>query len=112
MKTKQYKLSCLKEKVKKERHKRARLVKWILTEQEKEYIENVLGLRVEAYLFKIQTRTFKNLYKINHSILKDLHYAHKRGKKYLIKNLTEKEKAVLKEYGINYPAYQYKVYLY
>ena len=111
MKTKQHKLSCLKKQLKDKKEKRISVLIWKLSKEQKEYIENVLHLRVEPYLYGIRTKTFKNISQLNHNILKDLHYMKKRGKDVEIRPLKIKDKKILDEYGVRYYAVKYKIYL-
>ena len=112
MKAKQYQLSCLKKKLKEKKKNRIKVLEWKLSKEQKEYIENVLHLRVEPYLYGIRTRTFKNISKLNYNILKDIHYSKKRGKNFEVRKLSTKEKEVLDEYGIYYNPVKYKIYLF
>lgn len=112
MKTKQYQLSYLKKELKEKKERRVKVLEWKLTKEQKEYIENVLHLRVEPYLYGIRTKTFKNISKLNCSILKDIHYSKKRGKNFEVRKLSAKEKEILDEYGICYNPIKYKIYLF
>lgn len=112
MKAKQYQLSCLKKKLKEKKKNRIKVLEWKLSKEQKEYIENILHLRVEPYLYGIRTRTFKNISKLNYNILKDIHYSKKRGKNFEVRKLSTKEKEVLDEYGIYYNPVKYKIYLF
>lgn len=112
MKAKQYQLNCLKKQLKEKKKNRIKVLEWKLSKEQKEYIENVLHLRVEPYLYGIRTRTFKNISKLNYNILKDIHYSKKRGKNFEVRKLSTKEKEVLDEYGIYYNPVKYKIYLF
>ena len=112
MKAKQYQLNCLKKQLKEKKKNRIKVLEWKLSKEQKEYIENVLHLRVEPYLYGIRTRTFKNISKLNYNILKDIHYSKKRGKNFEVRKLSIKEKEVLDEYGIYYNPVKYKIYLF
>ncbi len=112
MKAKQYQLSCLKKQLREKKKNRVKVLEWKLTEEQKEYIENVLHLKVEPYLYRIRTRTFKNISKLNYSILKDIHYMKKRGKDFEVRRLSKKDKEILDEYGISYDPVRYKIYLF
>ena len=112
MKTKQYQLSCLKKQLKENKERRVKVLEWKLTKEQKEYIEKVLHLKVEPYLYKIRTRTFKNISELNYNILKDIHYTKKRGKNFDVRKLSPKEKEILDEYNIYYNPIKYKIYLF
>lgn len=112
MKTKQYQLNCLKKQLREKQKNRIKILIWKLTKEQKEYIENVLHLRVEVYLYGIRTRTFKNIERLNYSVLKDLHYMKKRGKNIEVRKLSSEEKRILDEYEIRYYPIKYKIYLF
>ena len=79
MKNDCYELKCLKQMLRQKREDGVKVLEWKLTAKRKEYIEN-LGYIVEPYLYSINTKTFCNIRHIHSTLLKDLHYAKKRGK--------------------------------
>lgn len=65
---------------------------------------------VEPYLYEIRTKRFYNVSEMPH-ILKDIHYAWKRGKSTIVKPLKEQQEKLLRDYGVTYKPLKYWVHL-
>lgn len=100
----------LKYKLRELKMRRTKSIAWRLTKEEREYIEN-LGYRVEPYLYEIRTRTFTDLFEINNSLVRDIHYSCKKRKKTVVLRLNRKEKKVLDEYHIKYRPVKFQIFL-
>ena len=111
MKNKCYRQSKMKKQLIKIRNEGREFVVWKLNKTQKQDIEE-LGYRVEPFIYLIETRTFYDVKKITSTFLKNLHYAKKRKKRYLVRQLKQREIDLLKEYGIKYEVLKYKIYLY
>lgn len=83
---------------------------WKLSIDRKEYIEN-LGYTIEPYLFEITTKPFYNIRCIKNSLIKDIYYTNKQGKRTLVRKLCKEEQALLREYGIRFRVIKYKIHL-
>lgn len=66
---------------------------------------------VEPFLYTIRTRRFQNVSKLPSAILKDIHYACKRGKATIARKLSEEDKKLLERFDIKYWPLKYKIYL-
>jgi len=105
-----YELKYLKHDLRQKREAGIKVLEWKLTAEKKEYIEN-LGYRVEPYLYEIKTKKFYNVRNLQSTLLKDLHYKNKRGKKGMVRALKRGDKQILDEYGIRYYPVKYRIYL-
>lgn len=105
-----YRQSRTKKKLLEERWKGKKFLLWKLTSTQKQDIEE-LGYIVEPFIYQIETRTFHNVRNLPSTLLKDLHYAKKRDKRYLARPLKQNEIELLKEYGVKYRVLKYKIYL-
>lgn len=84
-------------------------VVWSLSEEEKEYLLS-LGYNIIVELYGIKTQHFINPKSIS-GIAKDIHYAHKKGKDTIIRNLKKDQIKVLEKYNIKYYPIKYRVFL-
>lgn len=83
---------------------------WRLNKEQITYIQNVLGRDVVESLYEINTKHFDNIRKVQSKLLKDLHFAHKRGKKTIVRSaLTSDQKALLRSVGVYYRPIKYKI---
>ena len=110
MKKQCYRQSKLKKQLLQERMKGIEVLVWKLNPSKKQDIEQ-LGYRVEPFLYIVQTKVFYNIKDIHISMLKDLHYMKKNGRNYQVRMLTQDEKNILNEFGIQYYPLKYKIYL-
>ena len=108
MKNADYQLSKMKQKLKDMEARRVKSVIWKLSKNQVEYIQN-LGDEVTPYLYEIKTRPFKEVRNLKDTILKDIHYANKNGKKSVVKKLTPKQRKILSEYGVVFRPMKYKI---
>lgn len=83
---------------------------WKLSIERKEYIEN-LGYTVEPYLFEITTKPFHNIRLIKYSLIRDVYYKNKYGKRTFTRKLNKYEQNILSEYGVKFRTVKYKIYL-
>ena len=111
MKNKCYRESKLKKELAIKRSKGVKVIRRKLTPERKEYIEKLLGYRVEEYLYRIRTRTFHNVRNLECNLLKKLHYMNKNGKKEVVRPLKREDREILDEYGIKYYPLDYNIYL-
>ena len=110
MKNKDYKNKKLKEDLRRCKASGKKYLDWKLSYSQVEYIQE-LGYVVEPYLYEITTKTFFRLHDINESIIKEIHYKSKAGKRTYARKLNCKDKKVLKEYGVYYRVCKYRIYL-
>lgn len=69
-----------------------------------------MGLVAEPFLYEIKTKQISRVAN-KPSIVKDVHYASKRGKKTLVKRLTNEQMETLISYGFYVRAIKYKIWL-
>lgn len=110
MKNNNYRQNRLKKKIFQRQNGGIKYLIWKLSPQDKRMIEE-LGYRVEPFLYFVQTKLFYNINQIWSSFLKDLHYAKKSGRNYIVKQLSDTEKELLDRFRIRYYPLKYKIYL-
>lgn len=109
MKKKQYNLCKLKKELQLRKAKGRKYVTWDLSIEERDYILQ-LGYDISVELYSIETSKIINPNNIN-GILKDVHYAHKKGKNTIVRNLKKDQLKILKKSGIRYYPIKYRVFL-
>ena len=110
MNKQEYELSKLKKILFAKRRQGVKEVTWRINSKEKlEYIERFFD--VEPWLHEIRTRTFQNIRTIESTLLKDIHYDSKKGKKTIVRKLKKSDKRYLDDYGIRYRAVTFKIKL-
>lgn len=67
------------------------------------------GFVVEPVLFKIQARKLKNYCLCSDSLLKELHHAYKKGKRYIVKKLSLEQVQQLQENRVKVTPFKYRV---
>jgi len=92
------------------KNKRAADPIWKLDKSQQEYLAN-LGFPIMPWIYRIKTKAFRNIHNIPHSLIKDIHYAYKRGRKELFIKLKRDEMRLLEEYGVYVLPYKYKIIL-
>lgn len=85
------------------------VIKKLSTEQ-LEYVEN-LGYDTIPWLYEIYTKTFYRIKDVDSSLIKDIHYACKKGRKKLYRKLKLQEIKELEKYNVSYRGYKYKIIL-
>lgn len=105
-----YRQNRLKKKMLQRQNNGMEFLIWKLSLKDKIMIEE-LGYKVEPYIYFVQTKLFYNIKSICGSFLRDLHYAKKNGRNYIVKPLSETEKELLDRYRIQYYPLKYKIYL-
>lgn len=83
---------------------------WRLTKIQREYVES-LGYELIPLIYRIRTKTFKDLYSIRSKLIKEIHFANKKRKKTIGRPLNEQEKEVLRQYGVKYDPIKFKIIL-
>ncbi len=110
MNNKLYKMSKLKNQLLDKKRKNKSNPCWKLNHEQKNYVENTLGFRTTPVIYSITTRSFQNI-RQQSSILKDIHYAFKRGVPRMVRKLSMDEKKVLDEHSVKYTPYKYVIHL-
>lgn len=84
---------------------------WSLTPQQVEFIQG-LGFETIPYIFRISTKKilFKDV-RNKSAILKEVHYASRDRKSRIFRKLNHSDRRLLKEYGVYYTPFKYKVIL-
>lgn len=109
MKDKKYRLELLKKQLQTDEAKGIKVREWQLSREQYEYVKG-LGYKVEAILYSFKTRQFQNI-RSKPALIKEIHYASKRGKWMMKKRLNKSEMQILKEYNIKFKPVVFKIYL-
>lgn len=109
MEDKNYRFEDLKELLRVAKMNGEKSKKWRLKPWQVEYIQQC-GCRVIPYSYTFKTKQFKDI-RNQPSIIKDIHYAYKSGKKMMGRVLNEEEMQILEEYGIKFRPDRFIVYL-
>lgn len=109
MKRKQYHLHKLKKELELRKAKGRKYVTWSLSAEEREYLFQ-LGYDISVELYVIETKRFINPKSIN-GVLKDIHFAHKKGRDTIVRNLKKDQLKTLDKYDIKYYPIKYRVFL-
>lgn len=107
---KQDRLLKLKKDLQKEKDSGKKKKEWRLTPEQAEYVKS-LGYRIEPYLYRIKTRQFKEIYSIKSPLLKDIHFACKRGKWMMMRPLNLNEQKILQNNNIRFTPVKFIIYL-
>lgn len=107
---KQDRLLKLKKDLQKEKDLGKKKKEWRLTPEQAEYVKS-LGYRIEPYLYRIKTRQFEKIHLIKSVLIKDIHFACKRGKWMIIRPLNFKEQKILKDNNIRFTPVKFIIYL-
>ncbi len=100
-----YKINGLKKRGKKK-------VEWNLTNTERKYVEELLGKEnVIPIIYEIHTKSFKDLHNIKSSLIREIHYDNKAGKKTKGRSLKKQEKEELDKYEVKYNPIKFIIYL-
>lgn len=83
---------------------------WRLTKVQQEYVES-LGYQLIPLIYRIRTKTFKDLHSIRSNLIKEIHFANKERKRTIGRPLNEQDKEVLRQYGIRYDPIKFKIIL-
>ena len=110
MKNKQNEVSRLKWTLLKKRRDGVRQVIWRVDSKAQKDEVLRLGFSMEPWLYEIWTRPFKFI-KDKPSLMKDVHYAYKRGKKCIVRHLTKRDVELLKEFDVYVRVIKYKITL-
>lgn len=108
MKNNAYRNSKLKKQLEARRKNGCKKVIWSLKTEQKEFVEKFY--RVEEYLYKVQTKYFKNLKGLD-PILRTLHYKKKQGKDYIIYRPKHGELKLFDDNGVKYHSIKYEIHL-
>ena len=111
MNKKAYEHSSLKYELLDRQRRGVKEVIWKLEPAQVEFIEENFGFQVIPYLYKIETRTFYNVKSVD-NLLKNIHYAYKRGKKVMFSKLKPKQRKLLDDFEVKYRPYKYKIIMY
>ena len=110
MKNKDFRDKELKMKLISYRDKGKETLEWKLSKEQLELIRS-WGYRVEPYLYQITTKQFWNINKLKSSLLRDIHFAYKKGKKTYVTSLKKSDEIILKDNGVKYTIAKYRIYL-
>lgn len=110
MKNKQHEASKIKKMLFSKKRAGVRYVIWRLDSKAQKDEVQRLGFPMEPWLYEIRTKPFKYI-KDKPSLIKDVHYAYKRGNKRIVRHLTKQEMNLLEEYEIRGRVIKYKITL-
>lgn len=110
MTNKEKRLSALKYKLRQKKENCEKEVIWKLSNEQKEYVEQ-LGYTVIPWIYEITTKSIIGIRGVTEPMIRDVHYAGKRGQKKLYRKLKKKELKTLEEYGVRCYPFKYKIIL-
>lgn len=110
MKKTQNDLHLMRCKLEEKRRNRVKEVLWKLNQQQRDFL-TAQGYTIIPWLFCITTKEIWNVAKCDSKLIKEIHFAHRRGMKTIYKALSENEKATLKEHGVKYAVQKFKIIL-
>lgn len=85
---------------------------WKLTNTERKFVEKLLGEEnVVPLIYQIRTKSFSNLHSIKSTIIKEIHFANKAGKKTIGRPLKKQEMEDLDANKIKYHPIKFIIYL-
>lgn len=84
-------------------------VVWKLSKEQMSFLAKYY--EIEPYLYTIKTKKFVRIYDIHDSLLKDIHYNNKRGKKEMVRRFSNEQKELLDRYDVMYKPYKYRIVL-
>ena len=87
-----------------------KFVIWRIASKERRDEIERLRFPMIPWLFEIKTKPLSRV-SGKPKLLKDIHFAYKRGKKFMVKHLDEQQLALLKEYGFHVRVAKYKIVL-
>lgn len=99
MKNKQNAMSGLKYMLRDRKKKGDKIAVLKLNADQRDFVET-LGYEVNPYLYKVQTRTFTWGIMKRDSLMKRIHFASKKGIRYLYLKLREEDVKVLQDCGL------------
>ena len=82
---------------------------WKLSEEQLKFFSNFY--EIEPYLYSIRTKQLNQVSKCKYKLLKEIHYSNKKVKIQIERKLSEKQRALLDEYGITYKPLKFKILL-
>ena len=111
MQHKNFELSRTKKILLDKKRRGEKYVTWKLSKQQEEVVDR-LRLKRVPWLYEIKTKKFSNVCSLQYTILRDIHYAWKRGKKTIVTQLNRRDIEVLSEYDVQFHVLKYKIYLF
>jgi hypothetical protein len=84
---------------------------WKLKPEQVAYIQG-LGYQVDETLFYIHTKAFPDLLRKKYPIINELHISKiRKGKSFIVKKLSKKEKEILRDFGVSFSVAKYTIKL-
>lgn len=109
MKGKAYEASRTKKQLLDKKRRGEKFVIWrISSKSQLQEIER-LGLKKEPWLYEIKTKPFYNVKAIKSTLIKDIHFANKQGKRFITCRLKASEKKLLDDFGVAYRPIKYRI---
>lgn len=105
----QYAISKFKKQLLEKKERGVKELIWKLSAEQNDYVNR--HYRVEPYLYEITTRTFFNIRSLKSTLLKEIHYKSKKGKRTYVRKLNKSERKELDDYGIKYKVAKHMIYL-
>ena len=84
-------------------------VEWKLNKEQLEYY--LKYFEVKPYLYAVRTKKFSCIRFARERIVKDLHYAYKKGKRELVRTLSQEEIELLEQINIKYRVVKWRIIL-
>ena len=110
MRNDQHRISAMKKQLLEKKHQGVKSVYWKLsTRQQVEEIGRIYP--IVPYLTEIHTRSFSDVRNLPSALLKDIHHAHKQGKRTIVRRLRRGEAKLLSQYGVWNRTIKYEIKL-
>lgn len=110
MKKSQNDLYIMRCKLEEKRKNGVKEVLWKLNQQQRDFLTQQ-GYCIKPWLFCISTKEIWYVSKCESKLLKEIHFARRRGVRAIYKALSEHDKATLREHGIKYVVQKFKIIL-
>ena len=110
MKNSQMKFATLKYQLREYKNAGKKEVIRKLNEEQREYVET-LGYATIPFLYEIVKKSFANIKKVNCSVVKDVHYSNRKGRRKIYRKLKRTDLKILEQNDIFYRIYKYRIIL-
>ena len=109
MKNKQFRLHSQLYQLRQMKNKGKQEVIWKLSQEQKEFLERFF--EIEPFSYVIRTKQFERIRNIDSTLLKDIHYACKQGKRMMTRQLSKDQKTLLQDYNVSFTVCKYRIVL-
>ena len=111
MKGKAYEASKTKKILLNKKRKGEKYVIWRISSNAQLQEIDRLGFQREPWLYEIRTRPFWNVRGIKSHLIKEIHFAYKKGKGTIVRRLKKGDEEILKDFGVDFKPLKYRINL-